>query len=71
MSTQLYDIFAVLLMTVINDENKKYLHKNKLNVLDFFFERVNMHLWPRFSTLFDMQIESLKGAQLSSIKLYN
>jgi hypothetical protein len=49
-------------MTIINDENKKYLHKNKLTVLDFFFEKVNMHLWPRFSTLLDLQIDSLKGA---------
>lgn len=70
-STQLFDINAVLLMTVINDENKRYMHKNKLTVLDFFFEKISILLWPRFSNLFDIQIDSIKNTNIAALKLYN
>lgn len=58
-------------MTVVNDENKKLLHKNKILVLDYFFDKVNMLLWPRFSQLFDSLIENARKANLQNFKLYN
>jgi len=49
-------------MTVVNEENKKSIHKSKINVLDFYYDKVNMMLWPRFTQLFDNIVENIKRA---------
>lgn len=67
----LYDVLAILLMTIVNEENKKLLHKNKILVLDYFFDKVNMLLWPRFSQLYDGLIENVKKVNMTNFKLYN
>lgn len=58
-------------MTVINDDNKRLLHKNKITVLDFYFDKLNMLLWPRFTHLFDVYTENIKRANIVNFKLYN
>jgi hypothetical protein len=70
-NTSLFDVFGVLLMTIVNEENKKLMHKNKIMVLDYFFDKVNMLLWPRFSMLFDALIENARRANIGNFKLYN
>lgn len=70
-TNNLYDILAVLLMTIINEENKKIMHKNKITVLDYFFDKVNMLLWPRFSHLFDALLDNVKKPNMANFKLYN
>ena len=47
-------------MTVVNEENKKLIHKSKISVLDFYFDKINMMLWPRFTHLFDALVENIK-----------
>jgi len=37
------------LMSVLNEQNKQALHANKISVLDFYFDRLNMIIWPRFT----------------------
>jgi vacuolar protein sorting-associated protein 52 len=58
-------------MTVINDDNKRLLHKNKITVLDFYFEKLNMVLWPRFTQLIDIYTENIKKTNYANFKLYN
>lgn len=63
------DIYAVLLMTIINEENKKYMHKNKIPVLDYYFDKINMILWPKFTTIFESYSDNVKKANSKTIKL--
>lgn len=49
-------------MSVVNEENKRMIHKSKINVLDFYFDKVNMMLWPRFTQLFDAVSDNIKKA---------
>jgi vacuolar protein sorting-associated protein 52 len=58
-------------MTVIVEENKKLMHKKKITVLDYFFDKINMLLWPRFSTLFDGILDNIKKNNMANFKLYN
>jgi hypothetical protein len=67
----MHDIFAVLLMTVVNEENVKIIHKSKITVLDYYFDKINMILWPRFTQLFDSLVDNVKKAQMKNFKLYN
>ena len=45
----LYDLYAVLLMILINEENRKIMIRNKIPVLDYYFDKVNQILWPKFT----------------------
>ena len=58
-------------MIVVNEHNKETLHQNKINVLDYYFDKVNMMLWPRFTNIFDHHSESVKKANINNFKLYN
>jgi hypothetical protein len=58
-------------MTVVNEENKKLIHKSKISVLDFYFDKINMMLWPRFTQLFDSLVDNVKKAHMKNFKLYN
>lgn len=43
-----YDIFGVLVILAINDRNKQIFHDKNFSGLDFYFDQVNMTLWPKF-----------------------
>jgi Vps52 / Sac2 family len=58
-------------MSIINEENKKILHKNKIMVLDFYFDKLNMIIWPRFTQLTDIMNDNIKNALIKNFKLYN
>ena len=32
-----------------HEENKKIMHKSKIPVLDYYFDKINMILWPKFT----------------------
>jgi len=66
-----FDVYAMLLMIQINEENKTMLHKNKIPVLDFYFDKVNMILWPRFTQIFEIYLDNINKAQVNNFKLYN
>ena len=67
----LNDLYAILLMTIINEENKKYMHKNKIPVLDYYFDKVSMTLWPKFTQVFETYLVNLKTANPKTIKIIN
>lgn len=66
-----HDVYAILLMIQINEENKKLLQKNKIPVLDYYFDKVNMILWPRFTHIFETYVDNLNKANVRNFKLYN
>lgn len=43
-----YDIYGVLLLIAINEKNRKIFSEKSLTALDFYYDQVNMVLWPRF-----------------------
>lgn len=47
------------------------MHKNKIPVLDYFFDKVNMLLWPKFTNIFEIYLENIKKANTKQFKLYN
>jgi hypothetical protein len=49
-------------MSLINDENKKLVHKSKIDVLDFYFDSIDKILRPRIASLFDHITENIKKA---------
>ena len=59
------------MMSIINEENKKLLHANKIMVLDFYFDKLNMIIWPRFTQLTDVMVDNIKHAVIKNFKLYN
>jgi len=40
-ANNLHDLYASLLMVLINEENKKIMLRNKIPVLDYYFDKVN------------------------------
>jgi vacuolar protein sorting-associated protein 52 len=62
-----FDIVGLLLMILLNEKNKKNFNSRGLNVLDSFFEQVNMFIWPRFEMLFEQHLNSLR---LINMKVY-
>ena len=57
------DIYAILLCIQLNDQFKALMQqRNKIPVLDFYHDRVSMALWPKFTAMFQMYIESVHRA---------
>ena len=71
-TNNLFDIYACLLMILINEENKKFMQRNKIPVLDYYFDKVNMILWPKFTQIYEGYIDNIKKANAKTVaKLYN
>lgn len=68
-SAHCFDIYSVLLMILINEENKAYMVRQKIPVLDFYFDKVNMILWPRLTMIFEQILENVKKANKKQFKL--
>ena len=65
------DIFAILLCIQLNDNFKRLMQqRNKIPVLDFYHDRVSMALWPKFTQIFSVYIESVKKAQPKNFRVY-
>ena len=45
--------------------------RNKIPVLDFYHDRVSMALWPKFTSMFQLYIESVQRAQPKSFRVYS
>ncbi|CDW80276.1 vacuolar protein sorting-associated protein 52 homolog [Stylonychia lemnae] len=66
----LHDLYASLLIILINEENKKIMLRNKIPVLDYYFDKVNQLVWPRFTQIFENYNENLKKVNVKQFKLY-
>lgn len=68
-----FDGVALLLMINVTHGHRHLMQKRRVPVLDSYFDRVNMLLWPRFKTVFDLNIDSVRSAntkKLGTIELH-
>lgn len=54
------DLLGILICVRLNQQAAFELQRRKVPVADSYINGVNMHLWPRFQVVMDMQGESLK-----------
>jgi hypothetical protein len=64
-----FDCVSVLLMVLINDEFKIVMKERKINILDFYFDKVGMVLWPRFTDIFEHFLNNVKNANAATFNL--
>ncbi|CAM9116209.1 unnamed protein product [Discosporangium mesarthrocarpum] len=57
-----YDCIGLLLMIKLTHAHRMVMQRRRIPVLDSFFDRVNMLLWPRFQAVFDSNLKSVKNA---------
>ena len=57
-----WDPISIILMVLINDEFKSIMRKRKIHILDIYFDKVGMTLWPRFTTIFEHFLDITKNA---------
>ena len=43
--------------------------RNKIPVLDFYHDRVSQALWPKFTAMFQLYIDSVKGSQARNFRV--
>lgn len=64
-----YDCYGLLLIFLINERNKRAFNIKGLTFLDSYFETINMIIWPRFETIFDIHLNSITSVPLKNFKL--
>ena len=68
-----YDAIGLLLMIKLTVAFRRVMQRRRVPVLDAFFDRVTMLLWPRFKALFDANLKSVRNAnakKLGSVDLH-
>lgn len=55
-----YDAIGLLLMIKITHAQRLVMQRRRIPVLDPFFDRLSMLLWPRFKTVLDLNLKSIK-----------
>ncbi|KAF9913671.1 Vacuolar protein sorting-associated protein 52, partial [Lobosporangium transversale] len=58
-----YDALGILLCLRINRQLAKELERRKIPMLDKYGDAIHMILWPRFQTVIDMHIDSVRKAK--------
>lgn len=54
---------------LLNQQNKQQLENKGIDVLDFYFEQVNMTLWPRFTQVFQQQVTCLQSINFKNFRV--
>ena len=57
-----YDAIGLLLVIKVAHLQRMVMQRRRIPVLDQFFDRISMLLWPRFKQIFDMNLKSVKNA---------
>jgi vacuolar protein sorting-associated protein 52 len=57
-----YDAIGLLLVIKVTHLQRLVMQRRRIPVLDPFFDRVSMLLWPRFKQVFDLNLKSVKSA---------
>ncbi|KAM3144017.1 hypothetical protein pb186bvf_003781 [Paramecium bursaria] len=63
-----FDMYALLLIILLNEKNQQQMHKKNQGVLDSYFEQVNMTLWPKFEQVFDIHIHSIQSLNVKTYR---
>ena len=53
-------MISLLLMIRINHEHHRIMTRRRVPCLDDYLDRINLVLWPKFKSVFDAQLESIK-----------
>ena len=56
-------------MILINEDNKAHMVRQKIPVLDYYFDKVSMVLWPRFTAIIEALVDNVKKANKKQFKL--
>jgi hypothetical protein len=62
-----YDAIGVLICIRLNAQNLRIMQKRRIPALDGFMNATNMLLWPKFQSIMDLHMDSLKNANLSKL----
>jgi hypothetical protein len=62
-----YDAVGLLLCIRVTYQNLRIVQKRRIPCLDPYLNAINMLLWPRFQSIMDMHIDSLKKAVASKL----
>jgi len=68
-----YDAIGLLLMIKLVIAFRGLMTRRRINVLDSFFDRTTMLLWPRFKAIFDANLKSVRTAnpkKLGNVELH-
>jgi vacuolar protein sorting-associated protein 52 len=57
-----YDAIGLLLVIKVTHMQRLVMQRRRIPVLDPFFDRISMLLWPRFKQVFDLNLKSVKTA---------
>ncbi|KAI8854929.1 Sac2 family-domain-containing protein [Chytridium lagenaria] len=55
-----FDAVGILICIRLNSHNARIMQKRKIPCLESYMNAINMLLWPRFQTIIDLHIESLR-----------
>jgi hypothetical protein len=58
-----YDAIGLLLVIRVTHMQRLVMQRRRIPVLDAFFDRVSLLLWPRFKHVFELNLKSVKNAQ--------
>ncbi|KAJ3105839.1 hypothetical protein HDU97_007483 [Phlyctochytrium planicorne] len=62
-----YDAVGILICIRLNSHNVRIMQKRRIPSLESFMNAINMLLWPRFQSIIDLHIESLKKVNTSKV----
>ena len=57
-----YDAIGLLLVIKVTHLQRMVMQRRRIPILDPFFDRISMLLWPRFKQIFDLNLKSVKNA---------
>jgi len=62
-----YDALGLLLMIRVTHAQRDVMARRRIPVLDAYFDRVLLLLWPRFRAVFDLHLVSVRSAKIKKL----
>ena len=62
-----YDCLGILLMIKLTHANRRIMKRRNINVLDGFFDKITILLWPRLKIIMDAQLRSVRTANAKKL----
>lgn len=62
-----HDIVGLLLMIKVTHNQRMVMQRRRIPILDSFFDRISMLLWPRFKQVFDLNMKSVRTANVKKL----
>lgn len=65
--TSSYDMIGLLLTIKVAHSQRLIMQRRRIPIIDSFFDRLSLLLWPRFKSVFDINIKAYKDLNLKKI----